>query len=211
MDAEYFRSGSSMFGELIAVTDYKVKLLGDLVGIEKGIEPGADAYEENGKLFIRVSSVSKQGLIDKDQKYISEKLYEELKKDYEPKKGEILLTKDASPGIAYVLDENIQGVISGGVLRLKLKEDIEPEYIALCINSVFGQMQVERDAGGSIIKHWKPDQVKSLLIPIVSKTIQQKIAELVRESHEARKKSKEFLEEAKRKVEELVEKGSKTE
>ena len=35
--------------------------------------------------------------------------------------------------------------------------------------------------------------------------IQQKIAELVRESHAARKKAKELLEEAKRKVEELIE------
>ena len=34
-----------------------------------------------------------------------------------------------------------------------------------------------------------------------------KIADLVSKSHEARKKSKELLEEAKRKVEEMIEKG----
>lgn len=36
---------------------------------------------------------------------------------------------------------------------------------------------------------------------------QQKIADLVVKSHEARKKSKELLEEAKRKVEEMIESG----
>ena len=132
-------------------------------------------------------------------------MYEKLKKDYQPKLGEILLTKDASPGVAYVVKESIEGIVSGGVLRVKIKEDIEPEYLALVINSIVGQLQVERDAGGSIIMHWKPDQVKEMQIPILSKPIQQKIAELVRKSHEARKKAKELLEEAKHKVEELIE------
>jgi len=44
-----------------------------------------------------------------------------------------------------------------------------------------------------------------LIIPVLSKITQQKIVELVRKSHEAREKSKELLEEAKRKVEEMIE------
>ena len=152
-----------------------------------------------------MSSVSKHGLIDKDQKYLSDELYQELKKNFEPKVGEILLTKDASPGIAYVLNEPIQGIISSGIMRLRIKEDIEAEYVALCINSIIGQMQIERDSGGSIISHWKPDQIKELQLPILSKPSQQKISDLIRKSHESRKKAKELLEEAKRKVEEEIE------
>ena len=49
--------------------------------------------------------------------------------------------------------------------------------------------------------------IKDILIPILPKPTQQKIANLVRQSHGARKKAKELLEEAKRKVEEMVEKG----
>ncbi|KKS64194.1 MAG: Type I restriction modification DNA specificity domain protein, partial [Parcubacteria group bacterium GW2011_GWB1_42_6] len=121
-------------------------------------------------------------------------------------KGEILLTKDASPGVAYVLKENIEGIISGGILRLKIKnQEIEDEYLALCVNSVIGRMQAERDAGGSIIAHWKPEQIKNMAIPILPKPIQQEISGLIRQSHDARKKAKELLEEAKRKVEELIE------
>lgn len=68
-------------------------------------------------------------------------------------------------------------------------------------------MQADRDAGGSIISHWKPDQIKDILVPILSKITQEKIADLVRKSHTARQKSKELLSEAKRKVEEMIEKG----
>lgn len=207
MDADYFQP---KYEKIISVSRaHGGRPLGELVTVKKGFEPGAEAYEDGGKLFIRVSSISKHELVDKDQKYISKKLYEELKKEYEPKKGEVLLTKDASPGVAYALDTAVEGIISSGILRLKLKEEINPDYLALCINSVVGQMQVERDAGGSIIAHWKPDQVKSLLVPILSKATQDKIAEMVRASHAARKLAKGLLDEAKHKVEELIESKAK--
>jgi len=204
MDAEYFQPKYEKIISRIKQT--KHSLLGDLVSVKKGIEIGAEQYQENGKLFFRVSSLSKQGIIDKDQKYLSDELYQKLKANFEPKIGEILLTKDATPGIAYVLKEKVDGVISSGTLRLKIKQEIEAEYLALFINSILGQMQAERDAGGSIISHWKPEQVKNLIVPILPQEVQQKIAELVIKSHQARQKAKELLEEAKQKVENLIEK-----
>ncbi|MFZ2187124.1 MAG: restriction endonuclease subunit S [Candidatus Moraniibacteriota bacterium] len=206
IDAEYYQPKYKIIED--KVKNYNVHKLGDLVSMKKGIEVGAEKYQEEGKVFIRVSSMTKFGIEESDQKYLSDKLYEKLKDDFEPKKGEILLTKDATPGIAFVLKKDIQGIVSGGTLRLKLKNvGVEPEYLALCLNSIIGQMQAERDAGGSVIAHWKPEQIKNVLIPILSKEIQQKIADFVRQSHEARKKAKELLEEAKRKVEEMIEKG----
>ena len=204
VDADYFQPKYQIISEKIKSRN--AKLLGKLVTLKKGFEPGSEKYQEEGKLFIRVSSLSKNGIENKDQKYLSDELYQKLKPDYEPEVGEILLTKDATPGIAYVVKELVEGIISGGILRLKLKGDIEPEYLALCINSMIGRMQAERDVGGSVILHWKPEQIKNILVPVLPKSTQQKIAELVQKSHEARRKSKELLEEAKRKVEEMIEK-----
>lgn len=207
VDAEYFQP---KYGKLLAqLKKSRARSLSELVTMKKGIEPGSEAYSEEGKLFIRVSSVSKFGLSGKDQKHISEKLYKELKDAYAPKVGEILLTKDATPGVACVLKEKVEGVVSGGVMRLKLKEDIDAEYLAVCINSLVGQLQAERDAGGSVIAHWKPEQIKQVQVPILPEKTQQKIAELVRESHTARVKAKQLLEDAKHKVEELIESESK--
>jgi len=233
-DAEYFQPKYKKISEHIK-KNCGGMALGELVMIKKGIEPGAEEYlmssdaasfaqcygrpkedmeEEMGKQFIRVSSLSKFGINDNNQKYLSEELYQKLKDNFEPEKGEILLTKDASPGIAYVLKENIEGIVAGGILRLKLKSpstgsghkiEVEDEYLALCINSIVGQVQAERDAGGSVIAHWRPEQVKNILIPILPKLIQQKISGLIRRSHESRKKAKELLEEAKTRVEKLIE------
>jgi type I restriction enzyme S subunit len=202
-DADYFQPKYETV--LSQIRTYNTHMLGDLVSMKKGVEPGSDAYEDEGKLFIRVSSITKHGIIDKDQKYMSDELYQTLRKSYEPKIGDILLTKDATPGIAYVLKETIEGIIAGGIIRLKIKEDIEAEYLALCINSVIGQMQIERDAGGSVIVHWKPEQIKKLQIPVLPKSTQKKIADLICQSHEAREKAKELLEKAKKEVEKLIE------
>lgn len=203
IDAEYFNSEVNRIIEKVSKNNSVP--LGDLVDMQKGIEIGTEAYQEQGKLFVRVSSIAEQEIIDKDQKYLSDELYQKYKKDYQPQIGEILLTKDATPGISYVIKEPIEGIICGGIMRLKVKENIEPEYLSLCINSIIGKSQVERDAGGSIIAHWKPEQIKNLQVPILSKPIQKKIADLVRQSHVARQKAKQLLEEAKRKVEEMIE------
>ncbi|MFA4880012.1 MAG: restriction endonuclease subunit S [Candidatus Doudnabacteria bacterium] len=205
IDAEFFQP---KYEEIISKFKTQMLKLEDLVLIKKGIEVGSEQYQEVGRPFIRVSNLTKLGIVAADAKLINDKLYQRFKNDYEPKIGEILLTKDASPGIAYVFKEAMEGIIAGGILRLKIKAKIEAEYLALVLNSTIGQMQMERDTGGSVIIHWRPEQIKNCLIPILPKSIQQKIAALIRKSHTARKKSKELLEQAKQKVEQLIEQGA---
>ena len=159
-DAEYFQP---KYEDIIA----KIKaygggwdVLGNLVTLKKCIEPGSEAYEEFGVPFVRVSNLSKFGLSDNNQQFLSEKTYKELL-DHQPKQGEILLSKDATPGIAYYLGSVTEKMVpSGGILRLKVKkENLLPEYLTLVLNSEIVQKQIEKAAGGSIINHWRPDQV----------------------------------------------------
>jgi len=209
IDAEYFQP---IYEEVIKKLTKKAEVRpfkNFILKFQKGIEVGSDNYQEEGKPFIRVSNLSIHGLIERDQKYISEDLYDQLKEDYEPRLGDFLLTKDATPGIAYVVKEPVEGIIASGIVRLIINEKkIDKEYLALCINSIIGRLQIERDGGGSVITHWKPSQIKNLLIPLLPKPIQQKISSLVQQSYQARQKAKQLLEEAKRKVEEEIEKLS---
>ena len=207
VDAEYFQPAYEEVIEKLRENNIELLPLRKFIlGIQKGIEPGSENYQDEGKPFIRVSNLSKYGFTDRDQKYLNEELYQQLREAYEPKQGDFLLTKDATPWIAYVVKEQIEGIISSGILRLQINEnEIDKEYLALCINSIIGKMQIERDCGGSVILHWKPEQVKRLQIPLLPLETQQKIASLVQQSHEARKKAKELLEVAKRAVEIAIE------
>jgi type I restriction enzyme, S subunit len=206
LDAEYFQPVyQQMIRYLISRVELR-PLQRFVINFRKGTEVGSESYQEKGKLFIRVGNLSVHGFIERDQKYISEDLYKQLFSVYGVRVGDFLLTKDATPGIAYVVKEPVEGIIASGILKLAVNDnEINKEYLALCINSMIGKLQIERDCGGSVITHWRPGQVRKLLIPILPYKTQQKISSLVWQSHEARRKSKELLEEAKRRVEEAIE------
>ena len=178
--------------------------LGELVAIQKCVEVGSGEYLEEGVPFVRVSNLSPFEI--SEEKYISDQLYEEVKQ-YQPKQGEILLSKDATPGIAHYLDQPTPRMIpSGGILRLKNKTDsVNDEYLTLVLNSILTKEQVNRDVGGSVILHWRPDQVKGTVIPILPEEKQARIQKKVIESFSLRKQSKHLLECAKRTVEIAIE------
>ncbi len=211
IDAEYFQPKYEQIIKAVKKFKGGWDILDNLVEITKSIEPGSSEYKVEGIKFLRVSNLSKFGLDNSSPVYLSEKFYKENKK-HQPKQGEILLSKDATPGIAYYLNEKPEEmIVSGGILRLKLKDEhINEDYLALALNSVIVQEQAERDAGGSVIKHWRPDQIKNVIIPLLDKPIQTKIQQKIRQSFEARHKSKQLLEIAKRAVEMAIERDEKT-
>jgi restriction endonuclease S subunit len=129
---------------------------------------------------------------------------------HQPQKGEILLSKDATPGIAYYLsDVPGQMIPSSGILRLTVKDaaKIIPEYLTLVLNSVVVQKQIERDAGGSVINHWLVDQVKNTIVPLLDDEVQKEISGKIAESFLKRKQSRSLLEIAKIGVEMAIEKS----
>ena len=207
LDAEFYQVKYEKLVERIKSTDYDK--LTNLVHIEKSIEPGSKNYSEEGLPFVRVSDYDKFGLSTPDKQLTDEFCKEnaELIKNLKPKKETILFSKDGSVGTAYMLKEDADFITSGAVLHLtvKNKSKIIPEYLTLALNSKLVQMQAERDAGGSIILHWRVNQIENVVIPLVNFDIQREITELVKESFELKKKSEHLLEVAKKAVEIAIE------
>ena len=79
-----------------------------------------------------------------------------------------------------------------------------PDYLALVLNSVAVKMQAEKDAGGSIINHWKKSEIENVIIPIIAKEKQEQISKLLIESETLRNESKSILEKAVKSVEAAI-------
>ncbi len=94
------------------------------------------------------------------------------------------------------------------ILRQKKNSNINPETLAVFLGSLIGQELIYKFIVGTsgIISIYQK-YLENFSIPKVGKEVQGKIADLVRRSHQARKKSKELLEQVKRKVEETIKKG----
>ena len=210
IDADYFQP---KYDEIVTIISSNYTggwdTLGNLTTIRKCVEVGSGEYLDEGVPFARVSNLSPFEITE--EKYISEKLYADIQQ-HQPEQGEILLSKDATPGIAHYLRDRPQKMIpSGGILRLKNKtKRVNNEYLTLVLNSLLTREQVNRDVGGSVILHWRPDQVKEILIPILPAEKQAEIQDKVSESFALRQRSKELLERAKQAVEMAIEQGEQT-
>jgi len=202
LDAEYYQP---KYEELIKhIETFETERLSNIVSIKKSIEPGSDAYETEGIPFVRVSDLSKFGLTDTDI-YLAKSKFGNL--GLQPKKDTILLSKDGSVGIAYKIEQDLDIITSGALLHLMVtNKDFLPDYVTLVLNSEVVKMQAERDAGGSIIQHWKPSEIEQVIIPKIPMPIQQQISTLIQESFALRKDSERLLVEAKEMVEREIEK-----
>ena len=207
LDAEYYQP---KFEQVVNhILKRKHERLTSLVKIKKSIEPGSSHYSDEGVPFLRVADYNKFGITEPNKKLSPEfckanaKLIEKLK----PKKETILFSKDGSVGTAYLLRKNLEMVTSGAVLHLTVKDKSEvlPEYLTLVLNSKLVQMQAERDAGGSIILHWRIEEIENVIVPIIEMPMQKEISELVEESFKLKKESENLLETAKRAVEIAIE------
>lgn len=212
LDAEYYQKKYEQVVERIKSTNYDT--LSNLAKIKKSIEPGSDAYSEEGLPFIRVSDYNKFGLSEPDKK-LSFSFYkenEEKLNKLKPKKETILFSKDGSVGTAYMLRNDAKFVTSGAILHLTVRDktQIIPEFLTLALNSKLVQMQAERDAGGSIILHWRVGEIENVVVPVIDYPIQEMIAELVEESFKLKKQSEQLLELAKTAVEKAIEENEET-
>ena len=105
--------------------------------------------------------------------------------------------------VALVGKEQDGYLASNGFFQFRSK-DILPEVLLVLAKSFVLQMQFEKETAGTILTAVPKEAVKNIIVPKINKPTQQKIAELVQESHQARKKAKQLLEEAKNKVENLI-------
>ncbi len=198
LDAEYYQLKYDVLTAKIKEAEHYT--LNELVKIKKSIEPGSAAYVDEGLPFIRVANLSKFGLTEPDI-FLTSNHVDEIEKLY-PKKDTILLSKDGSVGIAYKVEEDTKAITSGAILHLTVNnKKVIPDYLTLVLNSILVQLQAERDAGGSIIQHWRKDEIEKVLIPVIAIEKQQQIGELIQQSFSLKKQSEQLLQTAKQAVE----------
>lgn len=206
LDAEYYQL---KYEEIVNhIKQINCKSLTELVKFKKSIEPGSDVYDEQGIPFVRVADYNKMGITEPTVK-LKKRYYQNNKKLLDNlmlKKGTILLSKDGSIGIAYLMAEDRNYITSGAILHLNMIDDnISPEYLVLVLNSKIVQQQAERDAGGSIINHWRISQIQETLIPILPSETQLEISALIQESFVLKTQSEQLLTIAKQAVEMAIE------
>lgn len=206
MDAEYFQRKYKRLFDKIG-KKIVVKKLVEVASVKRGSLIDPRFYDDiAGTPYIRGGDFS-SGKLDKNKLvYVNSRF--EPKNETRVKIGDLIFALIGSVGTSALVGEGFNdSFISNNVGKIVIKNNKEllPEYFAVVLQSIVGKFQFEKEASQTAQPKISDSQVKSFYIPILPQPIQQKIAGLVRQSHESRKKAKELLEEAKHKVEELIE------
>lgn len=217
-DPEYYQPKYDNLVDIIQNINHD-KLI-NLVSIFKSIEPGSKEYMDSGIPFVRVSDLSTKGISESDV-YLSPKMVNECEeklsknktglniKSLYPKVNTILLSKDGSVGIAYKVKEEANFITSSAILHLRIKDEkkLLPDYLTLYLNSELTQLQAERDAGGSIIQHWRVEEIENLLVPVIDIDKQKELSESVQKSFKLLEQSQRCFHLINLAVEKAIEEG----
>jgi restriction endonuclease S subunit len=203
-DAEYFQPKYKKIEEKLVKT-FNAKKIKDLDFIKVTTGQYSEEYtsEKNGMPYIRGTNLM-QGTVNLDNiVYIDPQRQIPQKK---AKEGDVVVTRVGTIGISARLPKEIEGgTISDNLIRLRFEEKaLNSYYVSLFFNTIGSQLMI-RESRGSVQARLNQETLKEIILPILPKSIQQKAADLVHQSHQARKKSKELLERAKREVEEFIE------
>ncbi|MCK4329126.1 restriction endonuclease subunit S [candidate division WOR-3 bacterium] len=204
-DAEYWQPKYERLTDLF-VQKFKGKKIKSLEFIKVTTGQYCDKYEEKGKPYIRGTDISNGTIETNNLVYISENKQIETKK---AKEGDVVVTRVGTIGISARLPKEIEGgTFSDNLIRLNFpSEKLNPYYLTLFFNGIGSKLMI-RESRGSVQPRLNQETLKEIVIPLLSLSIQQEIADLVQRSHSARKEAKRLLKEAKRKVEGMIEKGA---
>lgn len=185
MDPEFFNPKFGSLINQIKTSTNSFKTIGELFEIQKGVEVGSEQYTDKGPIFLRVSNLDEIELNKGEVKRIPIDLYQTLSTKYKPNKGEFLISKDASTGIIHLLREDIDMIISSGIVRCTLKTEhtLDIDYLITALNSKVIKLQSERNENGSVIRHLPLSQLKQTAVPILHPSEQKEIGDLVRQSY----------------------------
>lgn len=184
---------------------YEVMTLQDVCEPIKDGTHQTPTYTEdtvNGYKFLSSKDVS-SGKVDWTHlKYIPEDLHNDLYKRISPKKGDILLAKNGTTGVAAVVDRDEVFDIYVSLALLRPLEMVTSEYLCSAVNSIETKHQFDSSLKGIGVPNLHLGEIKKTKIVVPPIEVQEEFAEFVKQVD----KSKVVVQERLEKYEELLEK-----
>lgn len=117
----------------------------------------------------------------------------------------LLAVTGATIGKVGIVRRYKQLAYSGDLLRMRANNRINPYYLLLALEHPLGQVQFNRWITGSTNGHLAPRDVRRILVPRIHEDAEAEINEMVRKSTNLRQESETLLEQAKTRVEQMIE------
>lgn len=177
IDPYYYQPNFYAIIKSIKQSSYPYRKLVDL--IDKLIN-GFDFrdFQDSGTPYLKVANIkpyridfTKESFIDLEANSIS--------KDIVLRKGDLLLTRKGTYGVAVSIKEDLDYIICSEIFKIILKNEVKSDYLEIVLNSSIGRTQFDRNKIGAIMGSLSQEAVGLTYIPIPPLEVQEKIVEEV--------------------------------
>ena len=204
LDSEYYQP---KYDEILnKITKYGCSEFTNFVDrYTKGYPYSSDSYvEKDGIVLIKISNINNFKL-DISSASLIPKNDIDLSAENVVQKNDILVSMSGTIGNSCIVQDDIKAVVNQRIMKIKSK-NINPVVFSLIINSMIGKNQLERIQTGGVQANISPKDILKIQIPCIKTSVQDEIADYIKQSMEYSKKAKELLEIATKSVEIAIDK-----
>ena len=209
IDAEYYQPKYERIIEAIKKHDHKE--FWEIAFVDKTANPPYSKQKEIPIItqkHLGYYQIDEKFLVDPETEYTTAQFTKQYSKYVLQKEDILLYSVGAYIGKANIFNLDVKAV-SGSFLTI-IRADktiVDPYYLLGVLNSLVGATQSKRHSKATAQQYLYPADIRKFIIPILNKTIQEKIGQFIIDANSARRQAKKLLEEAKKKVEEMIENG----
>jgi type I restriction enzyme M protein len=179
-DVFYYRPEYAEITKKLKRTKYNIIRLADLI---REINYGASvkAYPEGEVPFLRIQNLQENHLKLDNLVYVQKS---ELSDSNYVKEGDFLISRSGTIGIVVRVSKEANHFAFGSFMirfRLDKNKDINPDYISLFLNSIFGRQQITRSRTGSLQGNITIPAIKDIKVLIPPRIVQGEIVKIAQD------------------------------
>lgn len=207
-DSEHFKPKYFQLKELIKNYTYGYESLTSHVNyLKPNINPHSNPNQDYN--YIELSGINASlGIVENSEKLKGRETPSRAKRVVQSCDLLVSSVVGSVEKVALVSDDEDGFLASTGFFHFQ-SDFYTPEYLLILMKSKIIKEQLFQESTGGILSAVSDSNLKNIIIPIVDETIRNEIALKVKKSHKALKQSKQLLEDAKAKVEALIEEASR--
>ena len=143
-------------------------------------------YALKGIPFLSTRNIRPGRLVLDDLKFVSEDVYEELTAKFQPKRGDVLLTKGGTTGYAKAVDWDWKFAVWVHVAILRPTTDVRPFFLEAALNSPNCYAQSQRFTRGIGNQDLGLSRIKKIVMSLPPLDLQDRYCELRKKIYDAR-------------------------
>lgn len=204
LDAQHYQA---KFKSLINhLSKFPCKIIKDIrTHNRRGVQP---YYTDNGTIdIVNSQHIGKKHLKYDSMQKTSEEFYKRFPEGHIKENDLLIYTTGAYIGQTNIFLKKSPALASNHVNILRVTPEVDPGYVGMILQSIIGKYQTEMHLRGSAQFELYPSDIDKFIIPMLPKQIQSEIGDLVRKSLHVEIESKNIIEQAKKRIEDLIEGG----